>query len=177
MTAATMQTEKALEKFSSAGSVRSGSQEHSVDGDESDNGEENEPGDQNESEAAHALAALTYASADGNGFDDDDDISNDASDGESSDEEDPASEVPANASSANSPTSDLQVLLKDIGNRPESFHAITVFQEPTTYKLYQPLDKSQLEGGIMDFGRWKYYTCSLVRNFHHTTCPIIFAYA
>ena len=159
-------TETALSKYSSGGSVRS------IRSSASSRDEENETSsrDSDESEAAHALTALTHASANRNESEEasiensDYDSVRDPDAGDSSDEErTEAGMLFKSTPQASRPNIELQCLVeKIIRERPETFEAVSVFQEPTNFTLYKPFDQSQFEKGIMDFGRWKLYKCPLV---------------
>ena len=68
--------------------------------------------------------------------------------------------------SSNHPQSALKSVLEIVAKRPESFEAISVFQEPIKYSTFQPFDTVQ----PFDAGRTKYYVSTLVRYhlFHYS---------
>ena len=87
---------------------------------------------------------------------------NERDDTKEDDESEAEEEVEAGYSFA--PHPDLQLVLQTMSKRPQSFDAISVFQEPITYTIFKPFDNIQ----PMDTKRWMLYRNPLVEMLNNT---------
>ncbi len=91
-----------------------------------------------------------------------DEAVNERDDTKEDDESEAEEEVEAGYSFA--PHPDLQLVLQTMSKRPQSFDAISVFQEPITYTIFKPFDNIQ----PMDTKRWMLYRNPLVEMLNNT---------